>query len=457
MFHWLKTHWRLELVILTALAALTRFWQLFTPGDTVFDEVYFKQFAGDYLSGHYYFDIHPPLGKLLLGLLAHFLGQANVGLRLLPALAGTLIIPVFYVLLRQLKANRRMATLGAALLLLDNALLVESRFVLIDSMLILFGLTAVSFYLAARARTGTARWIFLALAGFAAGLTASTKWTGLTALALILIAWFVETPKLRDARRKILGELAALTIIPIAVYVSVFAIHFALLPKSGDGDAFMSPAFQATLIGSPSYNPAAKESFWNKFTNLNYEMEASQSSLKGVTHPYGSRWYTWPLMRRPIYYWQGVTQDNGSQGNIYLLGNPFVWWGILVILGTMALVQTDRHKPFQHYRKAILLLITAYLLNFLPFIGINRVMFLYHYFFAFIFSLALAVIGLGALTGWNHEKTKPWRFKSRQHSWAYWGILVIASLSFLYFAPLSYGWAMSPGFMQQHFWLTSWR
>src|SRR4249920_3172101 len=120
-----------ELLILTAAALATRLWGLFTPAAVVFDEVYFKVYAGDYLTGSYYFDPHPPLGKLLLGAwgwLSHQdptvlpASDPAVMLRVLPAVAGALIIPVFYLSPRQLGASRRISTLGAALLLLDNAL-----------------------------------------------------------------------------------------------------------------------------------------------------------------------------------------------------------------------------------------------------------------------------------------------------------------------------------------------
>lgn len=41
-----------------------------------------------------------------------------------------------------------------------------------------------------------------------------------------------------------------LILVPIIVYLSFFYVHFALLPKSGTGDNFMSPAFQETLRGN---------------------------------------------------------------------------------------------------------------------------------------------------------------------------------------------------------------
>ncbi len=459
---------RPELLVLTLIAALTRFWNIWQPNAIVFDEVYFKEFAGNYLSGTYYFDVHPPLGKLLLavwGWVAHIPIQTLLGgdpatvLRLLPALAGVLIIPVFYILLRQLKASRKVATLGASLLLLDNALLVESRFILMDSMLLLFSLCAVVLYLAARKRSGPARFGLLAATGVLAGMSTGVKWTGLTAIALIGLAWIWEAAtKHRRDWLSMLREVAVLTLVPLLVYASIFAIHFALLPRSGSGDGFMSDRFRSTLQDSGSHNPQANMSFVSKFVELNVAMAHAQTSLNSATHPYGSAWWSWPGMKRPVYYWQGPKTDESKQGNIYLLGNPVVWWGILLGLIAIVAVYARRPRVFKGWHLVLGFLAAGYLLNFLPFIGIHRVMFLYHYFLAFIFSLAFVVIGLGIAAGWMHENpNRPWSFNSRKSAAIYFGILVLAIAGFLYFLPLSYGIPLSPESLDQRQWLDSWR
>src|SRR5215472_18767866 len=104
-----------ELYVLTAASALTHFWRLFTPNAVVWDEVYFKRFAGHYFNHAFYFDVHPPLANLLFAGVARIAGVPAATLlsdapvpvlRILPALCGTLLVPLGYAMLRELGASR---------------------------------------------------------------------------------------------------------------------------------------------------------------------------------------------------------------------------------------------------------------------------------------------------------------------------------------------------------------
>lgn len=453
-----------ELLWLILLAAVTRLTAITHPRAIVFDEVYFRETALRYLEGSYFFDLHPPLGKLLLAGWGKLLGVSAtaqstdpaVVLRILPALAGVALIAVFYLLLRELTASRRVATFGAALLLLDNAFLVESRLILIDSMLLLFGLGALTLYLASRHRTGRAHWILLASSALLAGMAASTKLTGLAALGVIGLVWFARTVRERVSWRRALPQVGLLLVIPAVVYVSVFAVHFQLLPNSGPGDAFMTQRFQSTLVGNPNYDPAAQMSFTDKFVEINKAIRTYELSLNDSTHPYSSTWVNWPILKRPIYYWTGTT-STGERGYIYLQGNPVIWWGLLVGVAMVAVGWLRRPERFERYRGTMALLGLAWLANFLPFALIERPMFLYHYFFSFMFCLAAVSIGLGLLAGWMTDGKPWWRLPSRRSAALYWGILAVALAGFLYFAPISYGIPLSDGGLTGRIWLDSWR
>ena len=454
---------RPELLVLTALAFLSRCWSLFYPRVVVWDEVHFERFAAAYSSGRYYIDVHPPLGKLLLAGAARLLGVSAAALaaneptpmlRVLPAVAGALIIPVVYLILRELGAGRRVATLAAALLLVDNALLVESRLILTDSMLVLFGMIALLFYLTARRRNGGSRWAFLVASAVAAGMAASIKWTGLSALGLILLAWSAEALLRRRGAWALLREGAVFVSVPLAIYAGSFALHFALLDRSGPSDKWMSPRFQTTLQGNPAYVSGASEPFLRSFVELNRTMSAINTGWATDTNTGASPWYTWPIAKHSMGFWSPTTPGQEPERWIVLFANPIVWWGALFGMLAVALAAMLRRAELERYRMALLFLAAGYALNFVPFAFIKRPMYLYHYFFALLFSTMIAAIGVGALAGWaESDDARPWSFPTKRSARFYFGIVALAAATFAYLAPMSYGWPLSAESVVHRRWL----
>ena len=468
-----------ELWALTLLAFVTRCWRLFTPGEIVWDEVHFEEFASRYFSGAYYVDVHPPLGKLLFAAFAKFVGVTGVQLaagtsapelRILPAVAGALIIPFFWAFLRQLGASRKVALFGAAMLLLDNALLVQSRFVLMDSMLALAGLAAVTAYLVARRRDGASRWRWLVASALLAGAAVSIKWTGLSALGLIGLTWLVDTWRAARAARtprtagahaesradstaRTARELAVLALAPLAVYVATFAVHFALLPNDGIGVRYMTPAFAATRFGNAAYSPDASISFAAEFADLNRVMAAQNLEWSNTQHPAASKWYTWPISKHPVLFWQNDHADGDTEW-IMLQGNPVLWWGTLVTLALFAAALAARRVRAGPQRDALLFLAAGYAMNFLPFALITRPMYLYHYFFGLLYSVALASFAVGLLAGWmDRDDDALWRFPSARSRGVFVAAVALVALSFAYFAPMSYGTRLSREGLAHRRWL----
>jgi dolichyl-phosphate-mannose-protein mannosyltransferase len=435
--------------VLLVLGLVTHFAWFGTPSSAVFDEVHFGKFITAYFTGEYYFDIHPPLGKLVLagwGKLWGFqpgFSFASIGdeypdriymaLRFLPALAGALLPLVIYGIARRLKFRVPAAFLAGALVALDNALLVQSRLILLDSFMLLFGFGAVYAYLTWR--DSSVKW-WLLTAGLLGGAAMSIKWTGASFLGLIAVMECLHLWQDRygTARRRIGPVLACLVAAPLLVYFSAFASHFALLPKSGPGDAFMSQAFQSGLQGNANAsNPELQRpGVLAQFVELNAEMYRSNQRLT-AEHPYSSEWYTWPFMDRAIFYWVKNT------AHIYLLGNPLVWWGstlaVVIVLANLIVTGIRKTDP------VVLLLLGAWLLNFLPFIGIGRVMFLYHYLTALIWAILL----LAYLVD---------RLKRPQRPAL--AIATLALIGFIWFAPLSYGLPISTEALRMRRWFSSW-
>ncbi|KAF9804116.1 hypothetical protein SFRURICE_020544 [Spodoptera frugiperda] len=258
---------------LLALALCTRLPHLDEPHYIVFDELHYGRYVSLYTKGVFFFDAHPPLGKQLLYLAGRAAGYdgnftfdrigtpytENVpvtALRLIPALAGSMLVAVVYQLMLEISFYHWTAILAGLLVLFENCFLAQSRFMLLESIQILFGLCGVLCAIRSTRRTGLESVVWLCFAAFSLGCCFSVKYSGLYSyfLAVFLVGrqiWQrIGQPGsgLRLALSA-LWRLLILIIIPLAVYVGVFYAHLTMLPKAGPHDSVMTSAFQASLQG----------------------------------------------------------------------------------------------------------------------------------------------------------------------------------------------------------------
>lgn len=459
------------LIILIVVSSISHFIFYGQPAQTVFDETYFVRYASDYLTGSYYFDLHPPLGKMLISATAQVAGgsvdntdYSSIGnnfansnylwYRLLPTLAGTFLPAIIFLLALELGMSALAAFLAGLLVIFENSLLVQSRMTSLDSLLLLCGFISILAYFRYRKKRNSSQkssGYYLILSAIAATMAFSLKWTGLAFLGMILLLELFDLvrEKLTYVRiKKFSGVIAVFLSIGFALYFSVFAIHFALLTKSGQGDAFMSPSFQKTLTGNNYENDQTltAPNLWSKFTELNKEMYVLNETMT-ATHQYSSQWYTWPIMERSIFYWQELS----SGKYIYYLGNPFIYWLGAVSISILALYLLAlflKKKTLlynSHKWNIAAFIIVGYAANFLPFAFIERPMFLYHYEVALVLSI-IAIAWL--VDGIRSEK---WKVG------AVIAILVLGISSFIYFSPLTYGLHLDQSQLQARMWLSSWR
>ncbi len=465
---------RCALIALAFFALLSRFLMIHHPESAVFDEVHFNYFAGFYYTGQYYYDIHPPLGKLLIALAALPFGgiapedvvrtistpypsTTYIAMRALPALFGSALPLLLFLVARELRIGVKSAFVAGALVILDNALLIQARLILLDAMLLGFGFLSLWLFLCARRNGSIVLWCASA---FFAGCSFSIKWIGVSFIGLIglvIISDWIRALWHKGWHAQPFFKGSLFLAVSIATYMTTFYAHFALLPNSHQqGDQFMTPDFRSSLIGSeyygasntvrnfrcPSvyrhtlrygmpdtavepaqalvcdidYYPLRTLNFFQKIGELHRTMWSTNQGL-AQGHPDASPWYLWPLMHKPLYYWYG----DGAR--IYLIGNPAVWW--LCALGVIGLALLAQFR-FKEWRKpeAFWILSVGFAANILPFMIVTRVMFMYHYLTSLCFSILLTAYLLDKLPWQKHVRCV---------------YLLIALAGCLLVSPLTYG------------------
>jgi dolichyl-phosphate-mannose--protein O-mannosyl transferase len=287
---------RRTLVLLGAaalVAALFRFPGLGYPAEEYFDEVYHAKTALQYLRGEPPTEwVHPPTAKLLIAVGVALFGYEPWAWRLVPALAGTLLAPVFFLLARRVLATERAAVLATLLLLLDGVYLVQSRVAMTNVFAVLFQLLAALLLLCA-ATDERLRFGAMAALGLALGLALSTRWTSLFAWGFLGLVFLVlRRGRAFRPRELVLGAIA-FAIVPAAVYLASY------IPWMCQGH-------------TPWEVVRWQRDIWRYHADLS------------ATHNYFSAWWKWPLLWRPTwYFWWS---DDGWVRGVVALGNPAVWW-----------------------------------------------------------------------------------------------------------------------------------
>lgn len=444
-FSTLKKYW--DIIFLGFFSFLTRFLFLSYPAKVVFDEAHFGLYATKYLSHQYYFDIHPPLGKMLLAL-AGLLGKINPGfqfeenapygdfnflaLRFLPAFFGSLLVLLAYLLVKELGGSRRTAFLAGFFVLFDNAFLIQSRFILLDTILIFFIFLSLYLFLLSRKFPAfSKKWhLFHVLCGLSLAAAVSIKWTGLGILALVWFLLFFQDKIMKRPKKEIFAKFFFLLFIPLFLYLCIFFAHFSILNSTcQENCGWVFDRYLPVRWGldSPPGNIFAKTAYDNFF------------SLS--THPvftsfyYASDPWSWPFLIRPVLYFKEVLGNKTSF--IYFMGNPAVWW--LAFLGMLGFFYLRIKKFF--------IPIAGYLIYTVPFLFVKRFMVIYHYLPALVFSIILAAFFFEKLM-----ENKSNAFTNI----CFAAILIIVFLSFVYFSPFTYGFPLTDHGYQNRMWLDTW-
>ncbi|NXG30846.1 POMT2 transferase, partial [Dromaius novaehollandiae] len=257
------------------------------------DETHFGKMGSYYINRTFFFDVHPPLGKMLIGLAGYlsgydgtfpfqkpgdryeqhnYVGMRGVRLyRLFCAFLGSCLVPFAYLTVLELSKSLPAALLTAFILIFDTGCITLSQYILLDPILMFFLMGAVLSMVkcntCADRPFSTSWWFWLSLTGVNLAGAMGVKFVGLFVVLFVGLNTIYDlwdllgnlSLSLVMFGKHLLARVFCLILLPLALYTTMFAVHFAVLNKSGPGDGFFSSAFQSQLIGNNLHNVSVPE------------------------------------------------------------------------------------------------------------------------------------------------------------------------------------------------------
>lgn len=369
----------ITLVIL--LAGAIRLIGLAHPQELIFDETYYAKDACWYVNSSESLceraadapEVHPPLGKWLIGIGIRLFGFDSFGWRISSAVAGTITVGLLYLLARRLFESTVAATMASGLLAFDFLHFVQSRTSMLDIFIPMFGVAGFYFLVLDKDRmlehnaVGGLRdrpWRLAAGACF--GAAVATKWSGgllLLAALILTVTWELAARKRQTLSHGFKGVVRAeaLSIILFLLVVPVLIYSLSYVGRV-QGDVLAAPWKEGSVV----------RNLWN---HHDYMLDFHRNLTS--THSYASPAWSWLLLKRPVSYYFcsdsttppcAAPAEVGDYGEVFATGNPFVWWTSILAL----LFVAYRWLRTRDIRSPEGLILAGFLFSYLPWLLLGR-------------------------------------------------------------------------------------
>ncbi|XP_010287365.1 PREDICTED: protein O-mannosyl-transferase 2-like, partial [Phaethon lepturus] len=192
-----------------------------------------------------------------------------------------------------------------------------------------------------------------------------------------------------------------------------------------------------------------KPSFAEILLESHMVMIRGNSGLKPKDNEVTSKPWHWPINYQGLRF-SGV---NETDYRVYLLGNPVIWWLNLVTIGLYLLIAVSTAvtlkrgvqltSELKELSRVVLhgggQIILGWLLHYLPFFMMGRVLYFHHYFPAMLFSSMLTGITWDTLLKFCAGFLSPSTTARKVYGGGFLALVLLIMYSFYLFHPLSYG------------------
>ena len=362
---------------------------------TYFDEIYHARTAFEHLHAMNAYEwTHPPLGKVLMMVGIQIFGMTPFGWRFMGALVGVLMLPLMYLLAKQLTKDTRLSFIAMALMALDSMHFTQTRIATIDSYavfwimlmyLFMFRYCQMSWNRESLGKT----LVPLGLCGVTMGVAWATKWVGLYASAGLAILFFWTVFRRLREMKHLKNRVQSMKSLVITLLFCV--LFFVIIPVL---IYYFSYYWFLRAEGVRNLGDMLSHERIDRVVTLQRSIFNYHAGLGGDTHYFRSPWYQWPIIWWPMWYYSGTGfMPEGMISSISCMGNPAVWW-----FGLAALIfVTVRMCRQRRAHRADVMVVIGFASQFLPWVIVPRSTFIYHYFASVPFIILASVLLLDAI------------------------------------------------------------
>ncbi|KAI1295343.1 Protein O-mannosyl-transferase 2 [Halotydeus destructor] len=255
------------LALITLLSFATRLYKIEEPDHVCWDETHFGKMGSWYINRTFFFDVHPPLGKMLIGLAGKltgyngtfafnkpgdkYMGHSYVGMRIFCAVLGSFIAPFVYSIVHDLSKSVSTAFLAGYMIVFDVGFVTLSQYILLDPILLFF--VVGSFVGSVKISTIHSEsfsgkwWFWLTWTGVFLSGAVGVKFVGLFIVSVVGLQTISDL-------WNIFSDLGNPISLVMRHFLARIVCLIRFLSKTGSGDGFFSSGFQSQLEGNSLFN-----------------------------------------------------------------------------------------------------------------------------------------------------------------------------------------------------------
>lgn len=396
-----------------------------------FDELYYVRTAEEHLKFEEPYEwTHPPLGKLIIASGILTFGMNPFGWRIFGVLAAASMIPIIFLMGKRMFRSVLAGFFAAFLLTFDFMHFSLARLATGEIYIAFFSLLMFYFafdYLYKRKENDKRTSLFICIVLF--GFCFAVKWIAIFGLAAVLILLLISNLRAKKPFINDWMTVLAGLFVSAAIYIATYIP--AML--AGEGHGLLD------VIKTQIY------------------MFGYHAGIE-ATHPFSSPWWSWPLMFNPfdpgvhVPLWMYSNTLDGTVSTIVLMGNPVIWWcSIPALILIAARVIIAKLKKTGQDNSVELFILVPFLLQWIPFVFITRILFIYH----FMPNVPFMIF---SLTYWLNELhlRQTTRKSTALFFISYLLVLTSAAVLFLLFYPAISGYPVTYDYNAGLKWLSSW-